>query len=71
MSATRFAGELAERLQRARCAGEFARLILVADKSFLELLCAALDPATLPSVLVTMRKDLLSVPLHRLADQLP
>lgn len=71
MSASRFAHELAVRLERGRSAGEFARVILVGEARFIKQLCAALDSATLHSVLVTLSRDLAAVPLHRLAEHLP
>lgn len=61
-----FAHRIADHLHRARRAGSFGRLILIAAPAILGELRAALTPAVLPCVVATVTKDV----VHRRPDDL-
>lgn len=70
-SADFFAHDLADKLCRARRAGKFERLMLVADATFLHTLRKALDAVTASLVVANVSKDLHLLEAHELMARLP
>ncbi|MFT3925717.1 MAG: host attachment protein [Myxococcales bacterium] len=65
-----FAKSIAEKLQHARGAGRFSRLVLAAEPRFLGWLRDSLDPPTARCVVESISKNLQSVALGELANHL-
>jgi protein required for attachment to host cells len=64
--AIRFGLAIGERLDEAATAGEFDRLALVAPRAFLQVLNAALEPATRTRVALELELDLARQPTPRI-----
>lgn len=66
----RFVHDIAEHLHRARAAGTFDDLILVAEPKLLGSLRHALDKPTAHKVVASMTKDLAEVPAAQVAQHI-
>ncbi len=65
-----FAKQLAERLEQARVAGRYERLVLVAEPRFLGWLRAALSPETAQRVVASVDKDYAELEARELSERL-
>jgi protein required for attachment to host cells len=66
-----FARRVVEELERARRAGRFTRLVLLAPPAFLGTLRALLPPALRSCIVATVAKDLVRHPVEDLRRYLP
>jgi protein required for attachment to host cells len=69
--AERFAREIADRLSRARQAGAFGRLVVVAAPAFLGQLRRVLDKSVAAAVVAEVNKDLVRAGAEAIQDQIP
>ena len=67
----KFAHRLADRLERARAAGEIDRLVLIAPPKFLGELRSSLSDATNQLVVISIDKETTTESPRELADHLP